>query len=314
VARLLVKPARALARLAGERNLLAVGVVWLALVVALLVMLGRSVIPAAIAACRQACSAHPGLVALQHQAPLYGVLLLSVLLLGGVAYASARAARQWQITSRALTPLLSAARTPSRKVRQASDPLELGDALVYVRDERPLAFCHGFFSPRILISTGLVRSLSVRELRAVLRHEQYHMVRRDPLRLVLASALADVFFYLPLLKTLRLRHAITLELSADDSVLAREPVSALAGALLKSIRSTYALPEAFSAVAFGGTAARIRRLTGSGGGLPQVPLFHLAVSLIVGGALLLGSVTAVYAVSPASSASCCTDSPCATTD
>src|SRR5688572_19379632 len=51
-------------------------------------------------------------------------------------------------------------------------------------DVMPFAITVGLSSPRIVVSTGLVSSLTLSELRAVLAHEAHHCLRRDPLRAV----------------------------------------------------------------------------------------------------------------------------------
>lgn len=78
----------------------------------------------------------------------------------------------------------------------------------------PLAFCAGLVRPRVYVTTGLLAALTERELEAVLWHEEYHVAHRDPLKLVIADALAAVFF-LPLLPYLRQRYALAKELAAD---------------------------------------------------------------------------------------------------
>ena len=96
----------------------------------------------------------------------------------------------------------------------------------------PVALCCGLRRPRLLLSTGLARRLSDAELEAVLRHEAAHLRRRDPVRLVLARALAEL---LPLRILSRLATSMPLaqELAADRSALAAGGTQALGGALLK---------------------------------------------------------------------------------
>ena len=79
----------------------------------------------------------------------------------------------------------------------------------------PLAFCAGFLRPRVYLSLAALRLLDEDELRAVLAHERHHATRRDPLRLLIAGALASAFGMLPGLRTLRERHAALAEIAAD---------------------------------------------------------------------------------------------------
>ena len=114
------------------------------------------------------------------------------------------------------------------------DSLEIDGATVsLLDDERPQAFCAHPLRPRIYLSTGALIALSDEELRAVLAHERHHQRRRDPLRLLVASALGDALFFLPVLRRLRQRYAELAEIAADDAALgATGDRSILAAALL----------------------------------------------------------------------------------
>jgi BlaR1 peptidase M56 len=103
--------------------------------------------------------------------------------------------------------------------------LEVGD---------PVAFCAGYLRPQIYLSRGLVHRLSGEELRAVVAHERHHVRRRDPLRRLLARALADGLFFIPLLGRTSERYVSLSELAADQAAVgALGDRRQLAGALLK---------------------------------------------------------------------------------
>ncbi len=96
----------------------------------------------------------------------------------------------------------------------------------------PIAFCHGALRPSIVLSAGLVSELSPDELVAVLAHEQHHARRRDPLRRAMQQAIAEVLFWLPVVKWWAdCREAS--ELAADRAAIRRAGRSPLAGALWK---------------------------------------------------------------------------------
>ena len=108
-----------------------------------------------------------------------------------------------------------------------------GHAVVVVDAAQPLAFCAGFMRPRIYVSTTTVRLLKDDELRAVVAHEAHHVARRDPLRLLVAGALASAFSPFPGLRALRRRHAALAEIAADAAaVRALGDAAPLASALL----------------------------------------------------------------------------------
>ena len=88
-------------------------------------------------------------------------------------------------------------------------------------DPRPHAFCAGYLRPRIYLSTGARIALPEPELEAVLAHERHHARRRDPLRILLARAVADGLFFVPALKQLAARYAELAELAADEAAFAQ---------------------------------------------------------------------------------------------
>ncbi len=131
------------------------------------------------------------------------------------------------IRGRSVTPLPDDVAVIARTVG-VIQPIDLVD-LPY-----PLAFVHGFVRPRICVSTGLVRRLDPPELRAVLRHEQVHAARRDPLRALLGHGLAAMLFWLPLARDLHGHLQLASEVEADAEVAQRpEGRIALARALGK---------------------------------------------------------------------------------
>ncbi len=140
--------------------------------------------------------------------------------------------RQIRGTAHTLAPVLSLLR--------ASLPHDLharlrgsGPLTVVVDCQEPLALCHGLMRPRILLSTGLLRNLSQDEIEAVWRHEWAHCVRRDPLRLVAARALAEGFPGVPLLQRIAAVAPVAQELAADRSAIRVVGTEALGRALLK---------------------------------------------------------------------------------
>jgi len=118
----------------------------------------------------------------------------------------------------------------------------------------------GLFSPRILLSTRLVESLGDEEVKAVLRHEQSHLRRWDPLRGVLVHFLSQFFFIFPGVDRLLKRLRLDWELKADRYALSfsRSP-SDLASALVKISRKN--LSSAGNAPAFAGDGFLSERLS-----------------------------------------------------
>lgn len=121
----------------------------------------------------------------------------------------------------------------------------------------PFAFVYGWRQPRICVSTGLVERLSIIELRAVLLHERWHVLCRDPLRLTAIGAVQAGIGVLPGFASTFERYEVEIEIAADRFVVAEMGHARwLAQALLR-VASSPALP-AFA----GQTEARVAALVG----------------------------------------------------
>jgi beta-lactamase regulating signal transducer with metallopeptidase domain len=122
----------------------------------------------------------------------------------------------------------------SAAVRAAAQGLGLEGRIDVVADDRPFSFCYWFIRPRICLSTALVERLDGDELRAVLHHERYHLVHRDPLRLVIARYFAAGLYVVPVVDELLAFHTLQKEIEADeDAVRESGGVRSLASALYK---------------------------------------------------------------------------------
>ncbi len=130
--------------------------------------------------------------------------------------------------------------------------------------DMPVALCYGLLRPRLLLSTGLLRRLSPGEIEAVLRHEQAHLLRRDPLRLVMVRALAEALPLFPVLGQMAAALPTAQELAADRAVLATVGAEPLGGALLKVGDALAPLHgQALAVGAFSALDARIDQLLGT---------------------------------------------------
>ena len=118
---------------------------------------------------------------------------------------------------RSLWRLRGAARRINN-LRQVSEASQVSgvNCRVY-EDSRPLAFCAGLLRPEIFVSRSAVQEISPDVLRVVMAHERHHQTRRDPLRRALAKALADGFFFLPILGPLGQKYLALSEVRADQA-------------------------------------------------------------------------------------------------
>jgi Zn-dependent protease with chaperone function len=142
-------------------------------------------------------------------------------------------------------------RTLPEEVYQAAKRNGLRGRVRMVDEEAPFSFAYGLLKPKVVVSSGLVESVSAEELDAVLAHERYHVRNYDPLKVVVVRTLPSAFFFLPVLRELRTRYLAARELEADRRSLERHGRAPLAGALYKVVEGT-GLAELGPAAALGG--------------------------------------------------------------
>lgn len=302
---MLANKARQVLQTLGERHWTTLGAAWLGAAAGLGLYLATLIVPPALVACSEICATQPLVLGLMQCLPVVGRVLLAGAGVWAVGFLGYDISTQVARTRSLLRTLVNESRPLPSRLRVEAARLGLTGHLVYIADPLPVAFCCGFWQPRIVLSTGLVRALRAAELRAVLLHEAHHLRRRDPLRLLATRALARLAFFLPVALDLRRRWEVASELAADEVVLRHEPVPSLAGALLKSAGATRLRPFLVATGAFDATSARIARLSGSQPRLPGISQRRLVVSLLVAAAILIGAVTAAYAAGPAAGAGCC---------
>lgn len=205
-------------------------------------------------------------------------LTFHVLLPVGVAYAIWDRSRAWLGMRRTLAVLNAKAAGLDDKLNAAARSVGLvPDRLRVVEGLPNPAFTTGLWRPMVYVAAQLSESLDASQLRAVLAHEQAHVVRRDPLRLSLMRFLACTLFYIPALRSLADDLADEAEIDADDAAAAGNDSLALASAILSladwPIASSIGTPQmsggsAVPLLPFGGLRRadllerRVRRLAG----------------------------------------------------
>jgi len=198
----------------------------------------------------------------------------------------------------ALVVLVAGARSLVRQLRASrrylsalpldDDPLEIaGGRCCLIEDSQPRALCAGYLRPRIYLSTGTLGLLPEEELRAVVAHEKHHAERHDPLRLLVARALADALFFLPALRRMSGRYAVLSELAADQAaVTAASGEAPLASALLR-----FGEHGPRAATSFGISPDRVDSLAGDQEASRwQIPRRFLAASAAASAGLLAAGV------------------------
>jgi Zn-dependent protease with chaperone function len=105
--------------------------------------------------------------------------------------------------------------TINRDTENLLKRLGLKDKAVLVKADKQFAFCLGVRNPKIYFSTGLLSNLTIKELEAVLRHEQYHLENHDTFTMIVASVANSLFPFFPLVSDLIKKYRIDREIEAD---------------------------------------------------------------------------------------------------
>lgn len=153
---------------------------------------------------------------------------------------------------------------------------------------RPEAFCAGLLRPRIYVSSAAVRLLTPSELAAVVAHEAHHRSRRDPLRIVVARALAYAFFFMPALRHLSERYGQLAELAADEAAARTEGREALASAMLR-----FGERNGEAAPVVGIAPERVEHLLGA------APRWRLPLSILAGSLVVFAGLVSLVLTAPA---------------
>ncbi len=202
--------------------------------------------------------------------------------------------KQWIATRRLQRRIEEHRLAPSFRLLEVAERAGLSQRIDVVAGAEPFSFTHGLTNPHVAISGGLVESLSDAELEAVLEHERYHVLHRDPLKVFVTRLLAPTLFFLPALRDLRSRYVAARELAADRRALHKHGQRPLAGALYKVVGSP-AWVQLTPAAAIGGEEgfeARVHQL--ETGAAPAAPRFSRVaiLSSAAGATVLLGAFLA----------------------
>jgi Zn-dependent protease with chaperone function len=218
---------------------------------------------------------------------LRAALVFLVLVNAGTVFAVRSLRRQIRAT-RALAHRIRQIRVPTPpEVVVAARRTKLARRVDVVASDEPFSFAYGLVVPRVVVSEGLIRSVSASELGAVLEHERYHVRNLDPLKVVLARVLPWALFYVPALRDLRRRYVTGRELAADRRASEIVGRTALAGALYKVVQGP-AWSELSVAAAIGSDELLDVRVTQlETGREPEIPgvskLAALASTISIGG-------------------------------
>jgi Zn-dependent protease with chaperone function len=142
--------------------------------------------------------------------------------------------RQLHATERLADHVCSRRIASSPELDETAQGAGLAGRVVLVDHDRAFSFTYGLWQPRVAVSRGLVDATTPNEIAAVLEHERYHVRNLDPLKVLVARAVAPAFFYLPAVRDLRRRYVAGRELAADRRAVRACGQRPLAGALYKA--------------------------------------------------------------------------------
>lgn len=116
------------------------------------------------------------------------------------------------------TRLIKKSRT-NRSFTTLLQKLKIKDSTYLIESSDRFAFCLGIRNPKIYISTKLVALLNTQELEAVLRHERYHLEKRDTLTMLIASVGESLLPFFPLLSDVLRNYRVEREIKADQEAI-----------------------------------------------------------------------------------------------
>ena len=111
------------------------------------------------------------------------------------------------------------------------------DLIIIVKNSEDYAFTIDWFSPKIVLSFGLLNRLSNRQLEAVVLHEYYHSKNKHPLLLITSEILSSSLILLPILKELTKKMRIVLEEEADGFVFGQQRTTKYLNLALETVSS-----------------------------------------------------------------------------
>ena len=103
-----------------------------------------------------------------------------------------------------------------RKLQSVLEKINIDEeTVVVIQKQSSYAFNYGVRSQKILISEGLIKKLTTKQLEAVVLHELYHLENKHSLLLILSEIISSTLFFLPLVKEINNKMKIVFEKEAD---------------------------------------------------------------------------------------------------
>jgi len=143
--------------------------------------------------------------------------ILGLLIFLFFCFALAKIVRSMWLTNRFIKMnLRSQKKKAFVRLQRVAESLGLERKIIEIDQDKPIIFCFGLIRPRICISSGLIRKLSNQELKAVLLHEQHHLLTHEPLKMFVVKLVTKILFFLPGLRSFSRQYLVFSELAADQ--------------------------------------------------------------------------------------------------
>lgn len=158
----------------------------------------------------------------------------------------------------------------------------LQDKIAIFKDQKLMAFCMGVFNPKIFLSSQVLKSMTHREIEAIILHERQHVIGKDNLTMLFLNLVKNALFFFPIVTDFVNGIEVRREIVADQSV-TRETGRKIdiVSALRKVIESK---PSFMYATAFSEDLSiepRIRSLVGKKNRLLSIKYSSVVISLSV---------------------------------
>lgn len=87
------------------------------------------------------------------------------------------------------------------KVKKIRTKIDLPtSSITVIQEPKLLAFTLGVFHPQVILSTGLIKSLTAKQLEAVLLHESYHLSNHHPFLFICGEIISSSMSFIPVVQ------------------------------------------------------------------------------------------------------------------
>jgi len=185
----------------------------------------------------------------------------------------------------------------SKSFKFVVEELDLKGKVVVFKSKNLSAFCYGIKNPKIYISSFMLETSSAGELKAVLRHEQYHLIKKDSITLFLLHLMQFMFGLLPGFSRIAQNFYITREIKADRYATSylrdKRPLLSVIKKILEEPQNNFAVVPSIGR--YDTLEPRIYVLIKGDYSLSRISVFHVMLSTLLILTLFFALILPVYA-------------------